>query len=372
MTSFVLPRTNFAADLKPKPCYMKHSIPTSLKCPRVIALLILGLGTLVATPLWADLNSDLAFTAFHDVDVNILAGGNILQVRGPIMTFPRGITSQSLFFIPAAPADVAKKLLTWNPASHPDLMVWLHKSLPPQPTINDFADLANLPDNKSMQFQIDATAKFDPANPSLQVSKEEAQLISATAAQEKDPKTLFAKVWGQIILGRINDFLSGRGGAAMDMSAGGDVHPFSDVKSLLHSDIKIYGQYQRLLNQTPFKALAGTTAAKLAPSNLYCDIFDVQGSAAMGTGAIYQVPAGNSIQSLDVEYYTNYGVYATIELEQMWPMTVNGQAGTLVWRDDLVSAPNVAYLHGTERLASSMIMLQETKGGVEAFRAEFK
>jgi len=56
----------------------------------------------------------------------------------------------------------------------------------------------------------------------------------------------------------------------------------------------------------------------------------------------------------------------------MWPVTVNGKTETLVWRDDLVSAPNIAYLHGTERLASGMIMLQETKQGVEAFRAEFK
>jgi hypothetical protein len=92
----------------------------------------------------------------------------------------------------------------------------------------------------------------------------------------------------------------------------------------------------------------------------------------MGTGAIYQAPSGNSIQSVDMEYYTNYGVYITIELEQLWPVTVDGKTETLVWRDDLVSAPNIAFLHGTERLASGMIMLQETKEGVEAFRDEFK
>jgi hypothetical protein len=56
----------------------------------------------------------------------------------------------------------------------------------------------------------------------------------------------------------------------------------------------------------------------------------------------------------------------------MWPVTVGGKNETLVWREDLVSAPNVAYLHGTERMASSMIMLQETKQGVDAFRNEFK
>jgi hypothetical protein len=325
-----------------------------------------------ALPLRADLNRDLAFSAFQNVDVNALAGGTILQARGPIMAFPRGITSQSLFIIDAQPADVAKKLTTWNPASHPDLKVWLHKSLPPKPTVADFAELANLPDNSSVQFQIKSTASFDPANPSLQVSREEAQLIAAAAAQQKDPKALFATVWPQILVGRINAFLAGDGGSSSDVAGDGDVHPLSDVKSLLHADPKVYGEYQRLLNQTPVKALATAPGGKMPPTNLYCDFFDVEGSAALGTGAIYQAASGNSIQSVDVEYYTNYGVYGTIELEQMWPIAVNGKNETLVWREDLVSAPNVAYLHGTERLASSMIMLQETKGGVQAFKDEFK
>lgn len=336
------------------------------------ALLILSLGLLATSPLRADLNADLAFTAFQNVDINALANGTILQARGGLLTFPRGITSQSLFIINAAPADVAHKLVTWNPAGHPELKVWVHKSLPPQPTLADFTDLANLPDNKSAKFQIDSTANFDPANPSLQVNKEEAQLIAATAAQEKDPKALYAKVWSQILLGRINSFLSGHGGADYDIATGGDVHPMSDAKSLLHADPKIYGEYQKLLNQTPLKGLPGAATTKIPPTNLYYDVFDVEGSTAIGTGAIYQASSGNAIQSVDTEYYNNYGVYVTIEMEQMWPITVNGKTETLVWRDDLVSAPNIAYLHGTERMASGMIMLQETKEGVIAFRDEFK
>ena len=336
------------------------------------ALLIVSLAFLAASPLHADLNSDLAFTAFQNVDLNALSGGQVLQARGGLLTFSRGITSQSLFIINATPADVAHKLVSWNPANHPELKVWLHKSLPLHPTLADFSDLGNLPDNSSIKFQLDATAQFDPNSPSLQVSKEEAQLIAATAAQEKDPKALFAKVWGQILLGRFNDFFGGRGGADYDVGQGGDVHPLSDVKSLLHADSKIYGQYQRLLNQTPVKALAGSATTKITPANLYYEIFDVEGSAAVGTGVIFQGVNGPAIQSVDVEYYTNYGVYTTIELEQLWPITVDGKAETLVWRDDLVSAPNIAYLHGTERLASGMIMLQETKQGVDAFRNEFR
>ena len=338
------------------------------------ALLVLGMATLVAAPARADINSDLAFTAFAGtaVDLNALASGTILQARGPIMTFSRGITSQSLFVVDAAPADVAAKLTRWSPSRHPELKVWLHQPLPPNPTPADFANLASLPNNSSVQFQIDSTAKLNPGNPSLQVSKEEAQWIASTAAQEKDPRQLFAKAWGQILAGRINDFLSGKAAADHDMSSEGEVHPLSDVKSLLHSDVKVYGQYQRLLNQTPAKALASGNAVRLNPANLYFEVFDVEGFAAVGTGAIYQAPNGSAIQSADIEYYANYGVYATVELEQIWPITANGKNETLVWREDLVSAPNIAYLHGTERLASSMVMLQETKDGVQAFKDEFK
>ena len=348
-----------------------NSTPLLASSFRASALILMA--ALAVTPLRADLNADLAFTAFQNVDVNSLASGTVLQARGPLTTFPRGITSQSLYIIDAQPADIASKLIHWNPAGHPDLKVWLHKSgLTQQPTPANFSDLGSLPDNSSVQFQIDATAKFNPDSTTLQVSKEEGQLITATAAQEKDPKALYLKVWSQILARRVTDFFAGRGAAASDVAPGGEIHPVSDVKNLLHADIKVYGQYQRLLNTTPLKALAGGSGAKANPADIYCDVFDVEGSAAVGTGAIFQGATGTSLQSADIEFYTNYGVYCTVELEELWPITVNGKAQTLVWRDDLVSAPNIAYLHGVDRLGASMIMLQETKEGVEDFRSEFK
>ena len=335
----------------------------------VSSLLLLALATIA--PARADLNSDLAFTAFQNVDLNALAGGQVLQSRGGLLPFPRGIISQSLYVIDAQPADVAAKLVHWNPATHPELKVWLHQSIPMQATPASFAALANLPDNSSVKFQIDSTANFNPSSTTLQLSQAEGQIITSLAAQEKDPKALYVKAWSQILAGRVADFFAGRGGNDYDLG-GSQVHPLNDVKSLFHADPKIYGAYQRLLNQTPAKALANTAGAKLTPMDVYCDVFDVEGSTAVGTGAIFQAPSGNSIQSADMEYYTNYGVYATVELEQLWPVTINGKAETLVWRDDLVSAPSIEYLHGTERLASTMIMLQETKQGVDAFRSEFK
>lgn len=334
--------------------------------------LLLGLTALFTLPTRADVNSDLAFSAFKSVDLNSLDSGTVMQARGGLINFPRGITTQSLYIIHATPADVASKLVHWNPATHSNLKVWIHASLPAKPTPADFSGLSNLPNNSSMQFQYKSTAKMDPESPSLLVSKSEAQLIASAAAQQKDPKALFASVWSQILATRANNFLSGHGDTDSDVDSSGSIRPLGEVKSLLHADPKIYGQYQHLLNQTPVKTLAGTATAMLPPAELYYDIFDVQGSASTGTGAIYQAPSGNSLQSLDVEYFTNYGVYTTVELEQLWPITINGHEETLVWRADLVSAPNIAYLHGTERLASGMIMLQEVKEAVDAFKAEFK
>ena len=93
------------------------------------------------------------------------------------------------------PAEVQHKLVSWNPADHSELKVWFHRSISSNPKPADFSGLNNLPDNSSIQYLVDATSKFDANNPSLQVSKEEAQLLAASASQGQDAKTRFVNVW---------------------------------------------------------------------------------------------------------------------------------------------------------------------------------
>lgn len=342
------------------------------KSLRACALLLSGLGFLLAAPLRADLNSDLAFTSFTGVDINNLDGGAVLQKPGGLISFPRGIITQALYVVNAQPAQVQAMLIHWKPASHPELSVWLHESLPAHPTATDFSGLGTLPDNSSVNKLLTATTQLDAANPSLQVNKEEAQLIAtAAAATGTDPKTLFLNSWSQILAGRVANFLAGKAGADHFVVSGGDIPNLGELKSLLHSDPKVYGQFQRFFNQTPLKSGSGS-ATRLVPADLYYECFDIEGAAALGTGAVYQAAGPTSIQSADFEYYINSGIYASIELEQMWPVTVNGKNETLVWREDLISAPNIAYLHGTERIASGMVMLQDVKQAIDAFRSEFK
>jgi len=348
-----------------------------------------GLTALLAMPVRADVAGDIAFTAFANVDLNALAHGQVLQARGGLIDFQRGITAQSLYIIDAAPSAVAAKLTSWNPGAHSELKVWLHKPLPPHPTVADFPELQTLPNNSSVSYLIDQTDKLDPANPALQVSKDEAQMIAGLRASGSNGRTLMATAWSQILTGRIAHFLSGNLGPESYAVSGGDIQPMTEIKSLLRSDVKVYARYHPLLANTPLY-----NSTKAVPASLYYESFDVEGGAALGTGALYQSQAqshraqpvdvtdtvastppatiGAPILSADIEYFVNYGIYASIELEQLSPVTINGKVETLVWRNDMVSTSNVAYLHGTERLASGMIMLQDVKQAIDAFRAEFR
>ena len=172
---------------------MKYSLIISIKSLGVSALLILGLGLLL--PVRADLNSDLAFTAFSNVDVKQPGRRHGAPVARRSAQLPaRHHLAISLHHRRATgrSSKQADPLESGQPFRAEGLASSFRsssRSLAP-PTSPSWAAC---PDNSSMQFQIDSTAKLDPENPSLQVSKQEAQLIAATAAQEKDPKALFVQ-----------------------------------------------------------------------------------------------------------------------------------------------------------------------------------
>jgi hypothetical protein len=333
--------------------------------------LSLAIGSMAISAGRADTSADLAFTDFGNANVDSLASGQVLQARGGLLDFQRGITSQALYVIDAPVDTVRQKLTSWNPASHSELKVWLHRSLPAKPTAADF-DLKSLPDNSSVNYDVNATAKLDPNNPSLQVDKSEAQMIASRHGS--DARTQFENSWSQILAARCARFLSGNFSADQYVISGGDINSLFEIKSLLRSDAKVYQRFHSLLVNTPVY-----NSNKAVPIDLYYECFDVEGGASLGTGAVYQsqingaaVQPGAPVLSADIEYFLNNGIYVSIELEQLLPVTINGRNETLVWRDDLVSTSNIAYLHGTERLASGMIMLQDVKQAIDAFRSEFK
>ena len=75
-------------------------------------------------------------------------------------------------------------------------------------------------------------------------------------------------------------------------------------------------------------------------------------------------------QAVDALYYASGGYYVALTLYQLWPVTVNGKASTLVWRGDMISASSLADLHGIERLGSESAMMKDISKAVTFFRRD--
>jgi hypothetical protein len=322
--------------------------------------LLLGL---LAPLVQADPN--LGFTAFAGANLDPLADGQVLQARGGLIEFERGVTAQSLYFLEQPPPVVEQKLESWNPANHPELEVWMHTALPANPKLSDFGALNNLPDNKSVNNMVAATYAYTPGSDSLQLNPQEATILAGGQGQPQS-KAFIVDAWSRILAGRVDHYLQGSVGDAKYVANSATILPLSEARALLRSDPKIFGEFHPMLSGTPVY-----NANHTRPAQSYYECFDIEGTACFGTGAVYVANSPTSIRRADIEYFVSSGIYTSVELEQLWPVTIGGKNGTLVWRADMVSTVNVAYLHGAERLASGMLMLQDVKQAIDAFRAEF-
>ena len=222
---------------------------------------------------------------------------------------------------------VLNKLNTWNPASHAVLKVWLHQPLPAKPALGDFAGLQTLPDNSSVKSLVDATEKLDPTNPSVQINQTEAALIGSLRSAADRVNRFSPTPGARSCSGGSTSFCRAARASASIICPAKRMDPKSEIFSLMRSNAQVYARFHPLLAQTPlYKSI------KLPPTNLYYESFDVEGSAVLGTGAVYQsqvnggpvnpLPVGVPIISADLEYFLNNGIYVSVELEQLSPVTV--------------------------------------------------
>jgi hypothetical protein len=96
-------------------------------------------------------------------------------------------------------------------------------------------------------------------------------------------------------------------------------------------------------------------------------LFDADGLAAVSLSASYGKPAGDGWQSADLQYYASGAVYAVVTFYQLWPVKVDNQDATLVWRVDMTSASQLGELRGVERLGSGTALMREIQKNVRAF-----
>src|ERR1700738_1976726 len=170
-----------------------------------------------------------------------------------------------------------------------------------------------------------------------------------------------------VVAGRAKSFVSG-GTAAQPPYDHTDnaIRPSEELNSLLKQQDKIRKQYSGLLSETGI----GRGADSLTPE-LYWELLDVDDQGVLTLGASYsRAGASGAYQAADILYYASGGYYIALTLYQMWPVTAEGKASTLVWRGDMISSASLASLHGVERLGSESAMTKDISKAITLFRRD--
>jgi hypothetical protein len=331
----------------------------SMNCFVLVPLLVIGASTIVR----GDTASELAgFSIFDSVDINELAKGDAKTMHGPPMS-GRFLSVQSCYVMPGSPANQIDALRQWNPTRHRELKVFLHSDLSSSPTASDFSKLKNAPDNGSVGALVSSTQKLSS---DLQVSREEAKKFSAgNASGGGAMPASVAAFWSNLLAARARSFISGGISAQPPYDHGDEaIRAGNEVNSLLKQQDKIRRQFSGFLGQTGI----GRDAGSIRPE-LYWELLDVDDQGVLTLGAFCSSGgAGGTYQAADVLYYASGGYYVALTLYQMWPVTAEGKASTLVWRGDMISSASLASLHGVERLGSESAMTKDISKAITLFR----
>jgi hypothetical protein len=168
-----------------------------------------------------------------------------------------------------------------------------------------------------------------------------------------------------VLVARAKSFISGGTSAEPPYDHSGEtIRVSEELNGLLKQQGKIRRQFSGFLGETGI----GRGAGALTPE-LYWELLDVDDQGVLTLGASYNRPGtGGTHQAADVLYYASGGYYVALTLYQMWPVTVDGKASTLVWRGDMISSASLASLHGVERLGSESAMMKDISKAITLFR----
>jgi hypothetical protein len=312
----------------------------------------------------ADPISDLrSVSVFKDADLNKLANGDVLASKGPAMSFSRGLSVQSAYVVRAPLKTTVSLQQQWNPLRHPELKVYAQGDISGKGGPADFQGLASVRSNSSVKAFVDATLKLPQEASKLQLSASEAKAFAAGGASDGAMPASAVAFWSKVLAGRAQSFASGGLGAeAPYETTGSPVRVEEEVSQLIRESVNVRSFFGSLISST---AIGGGRGS--APTSQTWQMFDGNGIAAVSLTASYGKPAGEGWQSADLLYYASGAVYAVVTFYQLWPVKVDNQDATLVWRVDMTSAAELGELRGVERLGSGAAMMREIQKGVKAF-----
>jgi hypothetical protein len=312
---------------------------------------------LPAAALAADPSTEMTgFSVFPKVDLALLAKGDIKTATGVPMGTARFLSVQVSFVIPKPPGKVIEAMKQFDPTAHRELKVQLHSDLPAAPSVANFSKLNDAPKNHAVQALAVATQTMSP---DLQISRAEAQKYSGS-------QPVFA-FWADLLAKRAQAFVAGGAAAQPPYDhTRAAIQPGQELAALVRQQPRVNRQFAGFLGST---GLIGGKGA-LSPE-LYWELVQVQGQGVLTLGAsYYRATSGGGFQAAEGLYYASGGYNVALTLYQLWPVNLGGQASTLVWRGDFISAASLGDLHGIERLASEGAMRKDVLKAATVFKRE--
>ncbi|MEP7070896.1 MAG: hypothetical protein ABI839_00780 [Verrucomicrobiota bacterium] len=312
-----------------------------------LASLFLGASAFAADPV-AELSS---FSVFNNIDLAQLAKGGVKTAHGPQLPNPRYLSVQSCYIVPGPPAPHLEAIQRWTPLAHRELRVWIQQDVPARSPEATFAKIKSAPDNSATRAFTTATTKMSN---DLQLSRAEAAKWNPANANGGLGGGV-GDFWMGVLAGRARAFTSGGTSALAPYDHSSPALRAGDeLNGLLREQGNIRKQFGSFLDGTGIGRGAGSIRA-----DQYWQLQQVDDSAAVTLGAFYSRNSATGAQGADVTYYASGGFYTGLSLYQLWPVEINGQPSTLVWRGDMTSSGSLAGLHGMEKLASESAMMKD-------------
>ena len=343
---------------------------------RLTILLILGLFCAVCVTATAQVSDPLIglkqFSDFSKIDIKRLLEGEIISQRGPLMSFPNGISSQLCFAVPTSPAETVKRLQTWDPTRCPSLKVYASHDLNDPSELKQFNSLYLYldPGNRPIRWLWDQTLATTANSSDLNLTQIEALELTRCLGKDANAKTI-GTCWGNLLLARVSGFQ--RNGFNSSLHYEFDVesvNPTSHLRSLLLEQTLITREFATLLQRAGVMD-GGAAVPPIRPS-YYWRLFQADHRATISLGAVYLQQVEDRYQLLDIEYYVSGTYYTSATLYEIWPIHDGGRTGSLVWCNVLCSAPTLRFAAGIERLASGIILTLEFKRCIRCFQDSFK
>ena len=321
-----------------------------------VAIGVLGpLETGKADPI-AELRS---LSVFKDADLGKMAGGEVLASKGPAMSLARGLSVESAYVVRAPVKTTVALQQRWDPTRHPELKIYVQGDVGRG---SNFQGLASVRLNSSVKAFVDATLKLPGDASKLQLSRAEANMFSPGGSSEGAMPASVVTFWSKVLAERARSFNSGGLGAEPAYeTAGPPVRVGEEVSRLIGESGNVRTYFSSVISSTPIGGGRSSAASQT------WQMFDADGIAAVSLTASYGKSAGDGWQGADLQYYASGAVYTVLTFYQLWPVKVDNQDATLVWRVDMTSASQLGELRGVERLGSGAAMMREIQKSVKAF-----